>query len=243
MQVMLQYYQDWRMEIQSRTGTQADLSQRHSSAARASSDSYQQVQEEIDSLVKALWDYDNATVMHPDCAGFYSIFLQTDPVAYRVEPLISKQLAQTKVSMVPTASRKGYISVIPNVDIASRASGLFDTLKNTIVSTMAFQRALEVEESKADSGSVRSAVMSPTESVLSDATAMSTLPTPSFTTDEVLAALNPRKRRLDFCLPQSFLGAPAYFNALAAHSNYWSDENCNAFVLREIYEIDDVSTG
>ncbi|KAI3640228.1 hypothetical protein MIR68_001106 [Amoeboaphelidium protococcarum] len=61
-------------------------------------------------------------------------------------------------------------------------------------------------------------------------------PSPKFTTEQILACLNPRRRRLDYSLNISFIENP-YLSALSAHFNYWKDEDCGTFIMKEVLEI------
>ena len=267
---MTQYYEDWRREFSSRaTGPSQDTSVKQTASlgtflSLPPENRMSGVQKEIDQLIESLWDTESS-MMHPDVNHFYSVFHPSDPVVYRVEPLISRRLRQQKMAIVPQARKK-----FPNItdiasratgDIASKASGLFEGLKNSIIATAAFKRALVFEakqeqqqQPSADEDSIEmmnaqksrfsAESYASSASVMSEATAtsaLSTLPIPQFKMEEVVSSLNPRKRRIDFSLQEGFLDNP-YLTSLAVHFNYWTNEDACHFVLREILEVEDESS-
>ena len=132
-------------------------------------------------------------------------------------------------------------------------SGMFGSLRNTLVGSLAFRRAL-MEEAKTEEkptteeaipitveekplstspGTRKQSQYLSNNSLMDDG--LRTPPEPLFTTDEILSTLNPKKRRVDFALHEYVLENP-YLSALGVHMAYWKDVDCALFLLREIME-------
>jgi hypothetical protein len=167
--------------------------------------------------------------VHPDAMHVYNIFHPNDPIAYRVEPLVSPSLSASKPSTIPLARSGGWKL---NLDIATRAQGLFGswgTIRDTLVATVAL-RSFTVPNQYPSPNQHRS---NGPEDKDRDRAATPQLPR---VPETALKLLNGRKGRLDFALQESML-ENQYLSALSAHVAYWRDQNCTFFVLREILEM------
>lgn len=190
---MREYIEDWIVEFNKREGIMDSSEVRGLDVGRL-----------ISKLIQ------DEQVLHPDLQAFYSVFHPNDPVAYRIEPLVSKSLSAQKPSPVPY-TKGGLTGLGVNIsELASRATGditgLFGSLRTSLVSTIAFKRAmLEVDSSKdgdgeGDSGDdemrtpeehdgVFTTSSSPRTPMLRGSGSLSRLhqpPAPKFTTEEIL---------------------------------------------------------
>jgi hypothetical protein len=192
--------------------------------------------------------YSNESDLHPDVGHIYSLFHPHDVIAYRMEPLISRELNAQKPSLIPY-TKGGLTGLHVNISgLASKAtediSGLFGNLRDTLVASIAFRRALNETNAlmNLDGQTPASPMFGGVEDATSPRSSMSSeeglgirAPEPEFTTEELLATLNARKRRLDFSLQENVL-ENSYLSALAAHFSYWKEPDVAAFLLKEIHE-------
>ncbi|CEI93879.1 hypothetical protein RMCBS344292_08105 [Rhizopus microsporus] len=148
---------------------------------------------------------------YPDVDHVYNIFHRSDPVAYRLEPLVARQYgAKLKPASIPyiKGGLKSMLDagfVVGN-DLATKAGAMLESFKSDV--TELKQRSQSDPEIKASR---------------------------AITTCEAkLKMLNPTGR-IDFCLQEGLL-ENAYISALSVHMSYWQDIDVAGFLIREIYK-------
>lgn len=266
--VVLEYYEDWRKEVKQRiekvifkqnqqddkmaalSPVISDLTGNLNPGIESLQHKSKHFEKELDKLMKSIWNVDNE-YFFPDVGSLYTVYHPSDPISYKLEPMISKQLAEAPITYVP-AARSAFASLTEAAskakdDFTSKASGIFESMKNSLIASMAFQRSLDetTEDSLGelnlnddkDTSSLESG-SSNSSSLSSLKTLSNKLPEPKFTLEETLAALNPKKRRIDFSLQESALDIQ-YVKFLDAHFSYWKSEDCATFVMKEVLEIPD----
>ncbi|KAG0362160.1 hypothetical protein BG005_006504 [Podila minutissima] len=202
----------------------------------------------------------------PAVENMYNIFHRSDPVAHRVEPLISKSYgSKTKPALVPyhKGGLKGLHIGIQDFgnDLANRANTMIESVRLGITTSM-FTRALGFKtnpvanagaihngktlESGGASGSTSDTEMSAiTGDEVSEGTSTNVTVTgsPRLNSEQSLAiskakvkALN-KTGRVDWCLQEGVF-ENAYLSALSVHMQYWSDSDVAAFIIRQTYDMD-----
>ncbi|KAI9023850.1 DDHD domain-containing protein [Phycomyces nitens] len=163
---------------------------------------------------------------YPAIDNLYNIFHKSDPVAYRLEPLIARHYS-SKLKPEPIPYLKGGLrSMIDaglNVGsgIANRAGAMYESLKMGITTNL-FMRGLGLSRQQIYQDRHPS---SDNEEDLSAS--------PYSVGARKLKMLN-SSGRVDYCLQEGLLENP-YINAFSAHLQYWQDLDVAAFVVREIY--------
>ncbi|KAI9305263.1 DDHD domain-containing protein [Cunninghamella echinulata] len=168
---------------------------------------------------------------YPAVENLYNIFHRSDPVAYRLEPLISRHYGINEKPVAIPYIKGGLKGVLDagytvGTDIANRANAMLDSFRsswtNSIIMrgwglTKAEQQQQQNENSTSDV---------PVEMKKLD---------PKSTGAKKLTMLNPKTNRVDFCLQEGIL-ENAYVSALSVHMNYWADLDVAAMLIREIYK-------
>ncbi|ORX55646.1 DDHD-domain-containing protein [Hesseltinella vesiculosa] len=173
----------------------------------------------------SLLDQQHVSYYYPAVNNLYNIFHRSDPVAYRLEPLISRHYgAKEKPVPIPyiKGGLKGVLDASFNVGsgLAKTAGAMFDNFK--LSWTNNFMRAFAT---KAEANEQERAV-APVElrSISAESKDYG---------ESKLAMLNARQGRVDYCLQEGIL-ENAYFSALSVHMNYWTDLDVAAMLIREI---------
>jgi hypothetical protein len=175
------------------------------------------------------------TFIYPACDNVYNIFHKSDPVAYRLEPLVVRHYG-AKLKPEPIAYIKGGLKSVLDAgvnmgnDIATKANAMFESFRMGVTSSilmrgLGFSKPLENAYPDADMH-WRSA--SDPELQKTRAAAKSAAK---------LKLLNPTGR-VDFCLQEGIL-ENAYLSALSVHMSYWQDVDVAGFLIREIYRKED----
>ena len=161
----------------------------------------------------------------PKVRNLYNVFHPSDPVAYRMEPLVSPRFANFQPELVPFAT-KGFSTQIKDI-----GEGLLK-LQSTLFgrgTDMAGKAKKKVQKSSLN------------ENALSDILAGLVLPEATAKAHEVdmrerdlliLKTLN-NTGRIDFCLQQGMFDF-LLVSAVSAHVLYFEDEDTAAFVMKEI---------
>ncbi|KAF9902954.1 hypothetical protein EC991_004330 [Linnemannia zychae] len=200
----------------------------------------------------------------PAVENLYNVFHRSDPVAHRVEPLISRSFGSTnRPALVPyhKGGLKGLHLGIQDFgnDLANRANTMIESVKLGITTSM-FTRALGfktnpvsnaglIHSSKMQEASSGSASTSDTEmgtvgdgsdhgDGITNGTASPRLnaETNSIISKAKVRALN-KTGRVDWCLQEGVF-ENAYISALSVHMQYWSDSDVAAFIIRQTYDMD-----
>jgi hypothetical protein len=170
--------------------------------------------------------------VYPAADNIYNIFHKSDPVAYRLEPLVVRHYG-SKLKPEPIPYIKGGLkSVLDhgfNVtnDLANRAGAMFESFKSNLTSSLlmrglGFSKPLEEAYPGAE---LQWRSQSEPALMASRAAAKSAAK---------LKALNPNGR-LDFYLQEGLL-ENTYISALSVHMSYWQDVDVAGFLIREVYK-------
>ncbi|KAG1137398.1 hypothetical protein G6F37_011285 [Rhizopus arrhizus] len=169
--------------------------------------------------------------VYPAADNIYNIFHKSDPVAYRLEPLVVRHYG-AKLKPVPIPYIKGGLKSVLDAgfivgnDIASKAGAIFESFKSGITSSL-LMRGLglsKVSEEK-QVAELKQRSQSNPEIMAYKAEVKSAAK---------LGMLNPTGR-IDFCLQEGLL-ENAYISALSVHMSYWQDVDVAGFLIREIYK-------
>ncbi|KAL7747051.1 hypothetical protein RI367_007547 [Sorochytrium milnesiophthora] len=155
------------------------------------------------------WSATHSLVKRPKVAHLFNIYHSCDPVAARMEPLVSRQLVPQVAYRIPY--RKGGLK------------GLQQGVEN--ISTMVASRAIDAL--KTSSGYLSSIFAAKTVSAEAGETDVSLRSISPYrkdidATDDGVKRLNPRYQRIDFALQEGVLENP-YLAALSIHMSYWAD--------------------
>ncbi|KAF9354135.1 hypothetical protein BGX26_008052 [Mortierella sp. AD094] len=198
----------------------------------------------------------------PAAENMYNIFHRSDPVAHRVEPLISRSFgSQMRPALIPyhKGGLKGLHIGIQDFgnDLANRANTMIESVKLGIT-TSVFTRALGFRtnaltnaaaihnakhESGGASGSTSDTELSTIDGSDGSEGAGNGIVAPKLTakmnsmiSKAKVRALN-KTGRVDWCLQEGVFES-AYLSALSVHMQYWSDSDVAAFIIRQTYDMD-----
>nr|CAG8587820.1 2246_t:CDS:10 [Entrophospora candida] len=148
---------------------------------------------------------------YPAVRNIYNIFYKADPIAYRIEPLIARKYSsQLKPALVPYY--KGGLKGM-QIGFQEFGSGIANKASNiftTVKSTFKKVVAADNNQQERDIN----------------------------TGANKLKGLN-ISGRVDYSLQEGVLDI-SVINALTCHQNYWTDNDFNRFIIREIYRYADV---
>lgn len=192
--------------------------------------------------------FDSPPISFPKTQNLYNIFHPSDPVSYRVEPLISKHAAKLKPYPIPY-TKAGFrqqlvgLSSIPQRAYEGASSywgAIRSSITNSIVSrslgygdlssaTPAARAELEDEKEK-----VANEISKQHEETLFAAfeKAWGSNNTKKTEGAEKLRALN-QSGRVDFSIQEDMFGS-SYMSAISAHLAYWGDSDVTYFILSYI---------
>ncbi|KAI8341757.1 DDHD domain-containing protein [Chlamydoabsidia padenii] len=175
---------------------------------------------------------------YPAVENLYNIFHNSDPVSYRLEPLIARHYG-AKEKPVPIPYIKGGLkgvldaSLTMGSGLAKSAGAFFDTFKSNWTNNLILRGfGLNKMEENAVDGAT--AITTPTGNN-TDKVELEDFNTTHSIGAKKLALLNPKTGRVDFCLQEGIL-ENAYFSALSVHMNYWQDLDVAAMLVREVYK-------
>ncbi|KAI8084102.1 DDHD domain-containing protein [Gilbertella persicaria] len=169
------------------------------------------------------------TFVYPAADNIYNIFHKSDPVAYRLEPLVARHYG-SQLKPMPIPYIKGGLKRMLDAsfhvgnDLANRAGAMFESFKSGFTSSL-IMRGLGFSNMVAMEGSAQQETSSDLSNIVSKEAAKSAVK---------LQLLNPHYGRLDFCLQEGLL-ENAYLSALSVHMSYWQDVDVAGFLIREIY--------
>ena len=187
----------------------------------------------------------------PAVKTFYNIFHPHDPVAYRIEPLIDKRYKNLKPAQI-SYTKGGLTGTIDNIQ--NLVSGIFSSttdLSSNIVGTMSGLVSVSSWFKKNDKLAAHPATGTESEQSASQIE-MKDIPKSGPSSLGVAgsadsspnrkSAKNPEPfhpdRRIDYTIQEGIM-ENAYLSALGVHMNYWQDQDCAAFILRELYGLSD----
>ncbi|KAF9109178.1 hypothetical protein BGX27_007887 [Mortierella sp. AM989] len=198
-----------------------------------------------------------APCFRPAAENMYNIFHRSDPVAHRVEPLISRSFgSQMRPALIPyhKGGLKGLHIGIQDFgnDLANRANTMIESVKLGIT-TSVFTRALGfrtnpltnatlIQNAKNESGGASGSTSDNELSTIDGSDGEVTV-APKLTAEmnnvisrTKVRALN-KTGRVDWCLQEGVFES-AYLSALSVHMQYWSDGDVAAFIIRQTYDMD-----
>jgi hypothetical protein len=143
---------------------------------------------------------------HPKCKRMYNILHPNDPIAYRLEPMVTKELTNRRPKMIEW--RKGGLKEGFN-NLLNNANKVQETTRNVLETLTRWAPSWDKKEVP---------VQVETEGTFKN---------------DVLNALNPRHERIDFLIQAGILENP-YLNALSAHFVYFEEQDVVEFVVGEV---------
>ncbi|KAH3662539.1 hypothetical protein OGAPHI_005791 [Ogataea philodendri] len=156
---------------------------------------------------------DPETTSSPKVDNYYNIFYPTDPVAYRVEPLVHPLLADIKPEMISFSDE----------NINSQLKSLAE-LPNNLINNRYFKRAINF----AGLGDYK-----PQDSKCYKRGADNLDKVPEHV-KKLLQSLN-RTGRVDYSLPQGYFDIDL-INAIGSHIQYFDDPDVIAFLLKQLLQ-------
>ncbi|KAI8093670.1 DDHD domain-containing protein [Halteromyces radiatus] len=154
---------------------------------------------------------------YPAVKNLYNIFHNSDPVAYRLEPLIARHYgAKEKPVPIPyiKGGLKGVLDASFNMGtgLAKSAGAFFDSFKTNWTNSVIMRGfgLNKIEDTHTGTNNDDSG----------EKVEMGKFTNEKSMGAKKLAMLNPNTGRVDFCLQEGIL-ENAYFSALSVHMNYW----------------------
>lgn len=188
--------------------------------------------------------FDGPPISYPKVENLFNIFHPSDPVSYRIEPLISKHAAKLRpypmqytkagfrqqlvgLSSIPQRAFEGATSYLGAIrssitnSIVSRSLGYGDLSSPSNKSTKA-----EIEDEKQK---VANEITKQHEETLFAGFEKAWGSKSKTEGSEKLKALN-RSGRVDFAIQEDMFGS-SYMSAISAHLAYWADPDLTYFML------------
>ncbi|KAI8976087.1 DDHD domain-containing protein [Pilobolus umbonatus] len=168
--------------------------------------------------------------VYPAADHVYNIFHKSDPVAYRLEPLIVRHFSSTlKPEPIPYI-KGGLKSVLDagfNVgnDIALKANAMFESIRTNFNSSYLMRGLGFIRQGESSQNDAYTRSQTDPNMGLTRMAAKS---------EAKLKLLNPNGR-VDFYLQEGLL-ENAYISALSVHMSYWADIDVAGFLIREVYK-------
>ncbi|KAI8368473.1 DDHD domain-containing protein [Blakeslea trispora] len=173
------------------------------------------------------------TFVYPAVDSVYNIFHKSDPVAYRLEPLVVRHYG-SRLKPVPIPYIKGGLKSVLDAsfhmgnDLANKANSMIESLKSGLTNSL-LMRGFGFSFNAANKESVDEELTSRSESEPSTIESKAAVKSAA-----KLEKLNPHHGRLDFYLQEGLL-ENAYISAISVHMSYWQDIDIAGFLIREIY--------
>ncbi|CAG8634174.1 9979_t:CDS:2, partial [Paraglomus occultum] len=189
---------------------------------------------------------------YPAVENIYNIFHRADPIAYKLEPLISRRYSATlKPALIPY--HKGGLKAVHiglqefGSGIASKATTMYETVKTVMFARNLLNRVHAdsgnrkvATDNDRDGGTATSTQSPPTASATGNLQSQSSLN--EHENDDPIGAAKLKcinsTGRVDYCLQEGILDV-SYINAITVHLSYWSDSDVTYFLLRELYRTPD----
>ncbi|KAI8370045.1 DDHD domain-containing protein [Choanephora cucurbitarum] len=174
------------------------------------------------------------TFVYPAVDSIYNIFHKSDPVAYRLEPLVVRHHG-SKLKPVPIPYIKGGLRSVLDAsfhvgnDLANKANAMIESFKSGFTNSVLMR------------GFGFSPNVAPNKEVVNEELQTGSKSDPTIVVSKAeaksiakLEQLNRHHGRLDFYLQEGLL-ENAYISALSVHMSYWQDVDVAGFLIREIY--------
>ncbi|KAI9189842.1 hypothetical protein H9P43_001275 [Blastocladiella emersonii ATCC 22665] len=181
------------------------------------------------------------TVIRPRCRNLYNIFSNYDPVAVRIEPLITRALVDEQPFRVPY-HKGGLTAVKQSLDNATaRALDVFKSSSNFFSSMFggggsgAGSAAGSTEEIAANPAAAARSLknMDPAKKAKMSRAERRQLRAAERDLRDGVSVLNKRHARVDYALQEGVLENP-YLSSLSIHMAYWTDLDIAHFVANEV---------
>lgn len=182
-------------------------------------------------------DYLFQKFQSPLCNNYYNVFYSTDPVAYRVEPLIHTSLSKVKPVPVPFADPKGFNYQMKNLtsfgdSIMNNVAG-FVKFPNSFVSPLA-NKDPNASSSGTETAEKTGATDSKTQ--INGADAKEIEKEIQESVKELLKEIN-KNGRVDYQLPEGLFDISAV-SAIGSHTQYFDDLDVIGFLLTQLHKKD-----
>ncbi|ORZ39471.1 DDHD domain-domain-containing protein [Catenaria anguillulae PL171] len=185
----------------------------------------------------------NASIKRPQCRYLFNIFSHYDPVAVRIEPLVSRALVSKDPKRIPY--HKGGLTGAKQA-VENTLSRTYNAVQSL---TSMWQGGWGGFSGSSSASSASASVAGSTDALALTERNVPEAPAidPSLLTKEErrklkvqmrekidgIEVLNARYKRIDFALQQGVLENP-YLAALSTHMSYWSDLDVAYFVCGEL---------
>lgn len=177
----------------------------------------------------------NLDFASPKCKNLFNVFHPSDPVSYRMEPLVKPEYARMKAEEVPYATQgiNTQVRSLTNLgdDINQKLFSNWFKKEKVPQNTHASPEAKASQENAL--GDIFSTLAAPGVEHESDETKQEKMAKEDVS---LLTQLN-RTGRVDYALPVSVFSI-ALVSAISAHVSYFEDEDTAAFVMKMILESD-----
>lgn len=181
----------------------------------------------------------DAPVVAPKCKNLYNVFHPCDPVAYRIEPLVSPKFGDFKPVPVKFAV-KGFNSQITELasfgdEISEKIASAVKWLNITKKEKNADAKSIEEKASQENAlGDIISSIAF-TEKDTDDGDGDGDKSAKRKLTPKELSILTSLNEtgRIDYSLPMGVLDF-SLISAVSAHISYFEDENTAGFVMKEV---------
>ncbi|ODV86627.1 hypothetical protein CANARDRAFT_195807 [[Candida] arabinofermentans NRRL YB-2248] len=150
----------------------------------------------------------DSSVQAPNAKNYYNIFYVTDPVAYRVEPLIHTSLSKYRPKVIPFYDKNSGVPV--------------EIMKIPFVKSLMDYSALGPYIEKLAEGTAASFSKGPEVDMQLEPHV-----------EKMLRKLN-KTGRVDYSLPQGMFGIDL-INAVGSHTEYFNDRNVAGFLLSQLW--------
>ncbi|GME68854.1 unnamed protein product [[Candida] boidinii] len=185
-------------------------------------------------------DYLFQKFQSPLCNNYYNVFYNTDPVAYRVEPLIHTSLSKVQPVPVPFADPKGF-----NYQMKSLTS-FGDTFMNNVAGLVKFPNSFvspllntvsnaATSEKEADAaGTAGKQAADESKTQINSADAKELEKGIEESVKELLKEIN-KTGRVDYQLPEGLFDISAV-TAIGSHTQYFDDLDVVGFLLTQLHK-------
>lgn len=189
--------------------------------------------------------FEGPPVSYPKCENLYNIFHPSDPVSYRIEPLISKHAAKLKPYPIPY-TKAGFrqqlvgLSAIPQRAYEG-ASSYWGAIRNSITNSIV-SRSLGYGDLSLAKSSTKAEIEDEKQKVANEfkkqhqetlyagfEKAWGSNHMKKIEGESKLRALN-RSGRVDYAVQEDLFGS-SYVSAISAHLAYWADSDVSYFIL------------
>ncbi|CAG8467585.1 uncharacterized protein OCT59_014035 [Rhizophagus irregularis] len=174
---------------------------------------------------------------YPAVKNLYNLFHKADPIAYRIEPLVSRRYTTSlKPALIPY--HKGGLKGV-TIGITSMFSSVFSKRKKSTTSsssssaTNSRSGSMDVSRKSIDESQITTINTQSRNIIVNSPINKSSSSFEDLNGADKIKTLN-STGRIDYCLQEGILDV-SYITAIFVHLNYWSDSDISYFILKEIY--------